>query len=50
MSKEEMATEKTGNYQPVNQPLIATLFIEDYFAHHFETVGGNKMKILHGIT
>lgn len=49
MSKEEMATEKIGDYQPVTQPLIATLFIEDYFACYFEIVGGNKMKILHGI-
>lgn len=45
MSKEEMATEKIGDYRPVTQPLIATLFIEDDFAYHFETVGVNKTKI-----
>lgn len=47
MSKEEMATEKIGDYQPVTQPLIATLFIEDYLAYHFEKEGGNKTKIEH---
>lgn len=50
MSKEEMATEKKRDYQPVTQPLIATLFIEDSFAYHFEKEGGNETKIEHVIT